>query len=272
MKYQIDLESWKELIQKESFFPGYTFRGQSSASWDLSTNFERTICSPNNVFPANREAWILTQFKRRAHNVVKSPPEFSDNIEWLSIIQHHGGPTRLLDFTHSVFVALYFACEDFNTDGALWMVNRFKLFSLNVDWSGNKNVWDVQLEANNIAEQYIGKETKDIGVLPIEPIRLNERMSLQQGAFLMPLNIKHSFMHNLHTQLSIEESGSESIDFSELKHYVHDDTKAVDIVKIIIKASWKQKILTWLDKVNITAATLFPGLDGFAKSLCKHII
>jgi hypothetical protein len=35
-------------------------------------------------------------------------------IEYLAYLRHHGFPTPLIDFTSSSYIALFFACEDFN--------------------------------------------------------------------------------------------------------------------------------------------------------------
>jgi hypothetical protein len=61
---------------------------------------------------------ILTQFQRRAHQYINSPPALSEPVEWLSIIRHYGGPTRLLDFTYSFFIGAFFAMEVAKTDAA----------------------------------------------------------------------------------------------------------------------------------------------------------
>jgi len=38
-------------------------------------------------------------------------------------MQHHGAPTRLLDFTYSFYIAAYFALEESEKDCAIWALN-----------------------------------------------------------------------------------------------------------------------------------------------------
>jgi len=38
-------------------------------------------------------------------------------------MQHHGAPTRLLDFSYSIYVAAYSAMESADGDSALWAVD-----------------------------------------------------------------------------------------------------------------------------------------------------
>jgi hypothetical protein len=54
------------------------------------------------------ESGLLRRFKRQAHHYISNPPEENDPLEWLALMQHYGAPTRLLDWTYSFFVALYF--------------------------------------------------------------------------------------------------------------------------------------------------------------------
>lgn len=49
-------------------------------------------------------------------------PADADTFQWLALMQHHGAPTRLLDFTWSPFVSAFFALERATKDAAIWAI------------------------------------------------------------------------------------------------------------------------------------------------------
>jgi hypothetical protein len=89
---------------------GFIFRGQC-AKYNLQTSFERA-CATANVPLREASAWeakILREFKRRYHHYSTHAPNMEDDVEWLALMQHHGAPTRFLDWTYSLEIATYFA-------------------------------------------------------------------------------------------------------------------------------------------------------------------
>ena len=53
-----------------------------------------------------QEERIARIFQRKAHLFLTHIPERSDTFQWLALMQHHGAPTRSLDFTWSPYVLL----------------------------------------------------------------------------------------------------------------------------------------------------------------------
>lgn len=114
------IETVDQLLQKTWALEdeGWIFRGHADALWTLRAAVHRKRRLPaqhGNV----GEKQLLHEFKRRATAMLTRPP--GNDLEWLFLAQHHGLPTRLLDWTTNPLVALFFAVrrEDSDRDGAV---------------------------------------------------------------------------------------------------------------------------------------------------------
>jgi len=279
MFYEISIDSWAENIKfldrlrKKGGI--WIFRGQGDASWSLSTRLERDSArySCSSYFIPNREHNIIRRFQRRAHHFESKLPELNNSVEWLSFLQHHGGSTRLLDFTDSFYVAAFFAMETSIADSAIWAVNINNLAKSPKlpDWNIDSISYETMVEKHKEKANLVIDTNKDGEelVLVIDPFLQHMRLWIQQGSFLFPCNRESSFEKNLCATFGlgfesletcnarrIEVAKSEEVDFS-----------TVSILKIIIPKTVHPKALYDLRDMNVTPATLFPGLDGFARSL-----
>jgi hypothetical protein len=242
----------------------YVFRGQSDSSWGLKSSFERAA---ENIDPNSwsiLEENMLLEFKRHAHHFLKHVPKDDSLVEWLAIMQHYGCPTRLLDFTRSPYIALFFAIENASNNSAIWAIDT-------KSYTGSPHVplWDKPFsstydagsedQANRILNH---SEDADLepGVIAVEPLRLNERISIQQGLFLFPKKMESSFEENLRLPSGITP-------LQELK----DTYTSFDVLKVIIPNELHDPIAYWLEMFNVTARSLFPGLEGYARSFTTYI-
>lgn len=94
-------------IVAEGLMP-IAFRGVKRKDFPLLTPLGR-LQNIDEEDRENVEHWILEEFKRRTCSSFRPAP--SDDWEWLAVAQHHGLPTRLLDWTLNPLVAAYFATE-----------------------------------------------------------------------------------------------------------------------------------------------------------------
>jgi len=268
---------WNETVSFAQKHPQYIFRGQANAQWGLSTRMER-VCWQNQFptdFLRNRENVILREFQRRAHHYVDSPPSSDNKLEWLALLQHYGGSTRLLDFTKSFYVAAFFAMESAENDAAVWALNEEWLYQ-HTDNTIRKGetIYDLHDRGRKIVEQNLsGKREKKI-VMAAEPERLNPRISIQQGLFAIQGSLRHSFVENLQATLGVKSSELAKINEADavpMGKVCDADDLNCGLVKIILPLEIHNTALLDLEAMNVTAGTLFPGLEGFARSLNKYL-
>jgi hypothetical protein len=197
------------------------------------------------VWP-QQESRILRIFKRKAHLFLSQPPADEDAFEWLSIMQHHGAPTRLVDFTWSPHVAAFFSLEHATKTAAIWAVFPPALSARPVRTTRpSQTITGDEVGPWVIGnyEKYFLPNQKTI-VLVGEPQRMSQRLIAQSGTFAIP---------------------------GLLDKPVELIAPANSIVKFEIDVMARKEAMSELYKMNISDATLFPGLDGLARSLAYEL-
>ena len=275
--FQVSLPGWESAKRIKNQLDHFIFRGQSDYQWGLTTSLERAL-KPFRIPPD--EMWdleknILSTFRSRAHHYIQSPPEKQSYLEWLALIQHHGGVTRLLDFTESFYIAWYFALEDALRQASVWAVNVEHLLKKARSFiSRDSKTQDFEKPdpVLSLAELFIKNNESNDLVLPVKPNRLNERIAIQKGTFLFPCNMKNGLEQNLCLALdlptrSLNYKNIPRIDIDEL---LDENTNIIDDIKILkmnLEVRHHNDAISDLYSMNIAAASLFPGLEGFARSL-----
>lgn len=98
------------------------FRGQTDIAWKLLPGYQRLSAPPP-------ETTLLKRFKQSAAMLLNRDPK--DSFDWMFLMQHYGLPTRLLDWSESPLVGLYFAVNDATIpsekDAALWVLRPAEL-------------------------------------------------------------------------------------------------------------------------------------------------
>src|SRR5215216_4124577 len=196
---KFDWTKYKNFV--DTLSENWAFRGQINACWPLRTAIERTDFIK---LRKGIEAEFVAEFQRGARNYLNKDELPEHLIEWLALMQHHGAPTRLLDFTRSPFIAAFFAYEQCfvqpDIDVAIWAIN-FNFFKTKA-LEELKNELSIEIEENKnlINERLFEKifyQNNCNLVFPVEPFRMNRRYSLQQSIFVSTGNSSESFISQL---------------------------------------------------------------------------
>jgi len=254
----IRIESWSQLVNEvyhDSWKPSlgrfrsdYAFRGLSDCRYQLENSFLRNCGAEPEL-----EYHLLRNFRKYARTTESS--QTSTQLRSLVLAQHHGLPTRLLDWTFSPFTAMHFATantEKYDVDGVIWQVDFVKVnkqspepIKILLD-KEECNAFTVEILESKFPTLHQLDETIGEGhVLFLEPPSLDDRIVNQFALF------------------SIMTSATAILDDWLLKH-------PEVYRRIIIPAALKWEIRDKLDQANITERVLFPGLDGLASWLKRH--
>jgi hypothetical protein len=201
---------------------------------------------------------LLKQFKKYAHPHVE---ERDSEWHWLSIAQHHGLPTRLLDWTYSPFVALHFATAEldhYHQDGAIWKVNYSDVHGL---LQGTQTTSLDSLGARIFSIDALKETIPDLDALD----KLHAP-DFDAAVFFEPPAIDSRIV-NQFAYFSLLSDPLLSMDEWLARPQVAGKVAAV---KIVIPSSLKWEIRDKLDQSNITERVLMPGLDGLCSWLKRH--
>jgi len=105
----------------------YLYRGEDSTEYALRSKIGRARALDPAWNTVDRERGMFDEFKRRAIPFVHRQP--ANDWEWLALAQHHGLPTRLLDWTRNPLVAAHFATQPRSgkADAAIYLMDAHEL-------------------------------------------------------------------------------------------------------------------------------------------------
>ena len=228
---------------------GFLFRGQPSCNWPLKHSLSRKLlpCLDEEDHIAI-ESKALARFQEQAHLQIEASllPKRDDLPRWWAILQHHGAPTRLLDWTKSPFVALYFAVIDRpEQDGGIWWFNVGAL----MEQMDERSSFEKKIDNAGFGDYFQALKGPRI-LFPLDCYQKSQRMIVQQGAFTVCRNIMGD-----HGEII-----SEALSGIDRAHNL-----------LVIPKEKKAELLRKLELFNITANSLFPGIDGLGRSVGEFV-
>jgi hypothetical protein len=238
-------ESWNADLGR--FRSPCAFRGVGSDQYPQETSLRRL----GGPYP-RLEHHLLRNFKKYAHRDVV---ERDSLWHWLAMAQHHGLPTRCLDWSYSPLVAMHFATarlDMMKTDGAVWVINYE--------------------QAHQRIPRPLREELRNEGANAFTPEILSRAVTtlleldgLSDDVFLImfePPSIDDRIV-NQYALFSMLSSATATLD-------LWAEQNADICRKVIIPADFKWEVRDKLDQANITERVLFPGLDGLTAWLRRH--
>jgi FRG domain len=253
----------------------FIFRGHRVFDWELSSSFEREYKKyPKSQMIEGAEKFSIAYFKQRFHLYDLELNKDSKLPDIISCMQHHGCPTRLVDFTKSFYVATYFAINDHKLDNSnysIWAINRpvlnLKAQEMASAYFGAQNV-DPEVKLKELAYELL--RIKPNGVIPVETETISRRMSAQQGVLLAQTNIHIPFLKNICSMFGIGTE-PEKVCFEQFSEINQNIVNNINIIKFNFNGKHVQRVRRELLSLNVTSGILFPDLNGLAKSAVEHL-
>ena len=236
----------------DRFRSSFLYRGLPNSSYELITGLQRN-CKNKKV---DVEKSMLRNFAKYA---VIDDLQLGESV-WRQLIigQHHGLPTRLLDWTYSPLIGLHFATsgEDLTNmdqhDCVLWKIDIEELNSLLPQEYSSKLVaedaffFTVEM-LDSVAKDLIkyDKDMKKNSMVLFEPPSIDQRIISQYSYFsIVPSEIDN------------------------IEKFLEDKTS--NTVKYVIDKNLRWRIRDLLDQMNINERVVYPGLDGLTAWLKRH--
>ena len=221
------------------------FRGQSSSDWDLRPRLYRLPDCDEDELRIDFERFGLQMTQRVMH----------DDWDWYFLMQHYGAPTRLLDWTDSALIGLYFAVREAGTgahpkisrlpktDAAVWMMEPS---SLNRQVTRNSIIL---LKESGKAEPYLPDKLSDKKLrkrypVAIDPPHIDIRLAVQRSHFTIHGTVPRG-----------------------LERVARRKKSRFKLAKITIASSSVRDIHGELETCGISEMAVFPDLEGLSREL-----
>jgi hypothetical protein len=246
-------------IIRNNFKGPLWYRGCGKISYQLKPSLYRHNNSQNIEDLIRLEKFLLERFRQRS--IPFHSRQIADPWEWLFLMQHYGVPTRLLDWSESPLLALFFAvtCTHhtlgasgkplFSDDAAIWILNPSKWNKHSIDLRS----FEPSVLTTDDANSNAYKPIADVKTMKSFPIAIygthnSQRIVAQRGVFVCfgkdtrPMEIMF-----------------------EKEKFPSDCLK-----KITIKKAQLPDLYEAIMRHGITDSVVFPDLDGLAREIKRE--
>lgn len=251
-----EVKTIDDLVRELNVLPNhFAFRGQANANWELTSTLERVIGRKWSAENARRfESYSLQLFQSKYR--IYSGPEHvpTSKLSWLSVMQHYGVPTRLIDFTTSPYIALYFALETYDplsqNDFAVYAIDYTAIMEASiqhikkVDSKFSETRSSLNGKQDSIFDDVVDRYAYDIAWVT-EPKELNARIDRQSGTFLISGNLEKTIGSVVNLPLY----------------------EGATILKFRIPARLYEGVYVALRKMSINSKSIYGDLGGLATSI-----
>lgn len=264
------IKDYEEHLEENNENKNLYFRGESKTCWDLKPSIfreDKLLKAENKLFD-DMQRYLYSEFKG-----------FSNTLDKLVYMQHHGLPTRLLDVTSNPLVSLYFACATHHKcndkcecseidckdkrcdDGLIYILPQY-------DKVDSEKAFVVSL----ISKLDIEFERDELTKLITEELNI----SLKDSVIDDYLNSSEIFIKtNRSNNRQINQDGDFLLFSNQSKENKKElffiDKNKMEYEPIIIDKNKKESILKELNRIGINIFTLFPEADRLSQYLIsKH--
>lgn len=192
-----------------------------------------------------QEKIFMNEFKAKAASFIKAKDDY---FEWLFIMQHHGTPTRLLDWSENALVAIAFATQyrksaHSGKNAVVWCLNPIKFnATINFGSDAGERIPNI-IENKTVQQMYINSARTKLPIAILGSYN-NERIIAQKGVFTL---------------------------FPEQDAFSMDTLEHAEecLAKVIIEESYVEQIANELYFIGLNELSLFPELESISREIIR---